>query len=403
MAGGLSDLRFNYETELFHQIRAGATLREFAKTGTQNNGFRGRERLLLGNAAKITPALIPELHQLYQNCLNFVGGAIRGDLYAIQRSDHNAFVYVSGSRYDIVLSSALVREFKPDEIAFVIGHELGHVIYEHHQIPVKEIFEHGQGLPLESSRLLFQWQRAAEISADRIGLLCSGSLSSAANVFFKTSSGLVIDKDEQIVESLRAQYHEIRALARSASRDGSETLCTHPLIPIRFKSLEIISREILALRAQKPASEWKHADAEIQQVLLETELGGGAPADRTVPLLLLCLLYVASSDKVLNHNEELFICDIQARMAPSVQFGSVLGDCKRDSAGFMKAALEDIIKNSADLRKEDIGRILQLCFCMALSDGRLSDFEVTAMETLSNVLGGDPFLIDSIIGGHARP
>src|SRR5687768_11387589 len=119
MAGGLSDLRFNYETELFHQTRTGAALRGLEGSGIQKRGFRGRERLLLGNAAKITPALIPHLHQLYQNCLSFVGGGIQGDLYVLQRSDYNAFVYASVSRFDIILSSALVREFKPDEIAFV--------------------------------------------------------------------------------------------------------------------------------------------------------------------------------------------------------------------------------------------------------------------------------------------
>ncbi len=95
---------------------------------------------------------------------------------------------------------------------------MGHVLFEHNQIPVKQILAAEEHLSYQVASLLFQWSRAAEISADRIGLLCSGSLASAANAFFKTSSGLCLDREEEIIRSLRSQYDELAPLSTAMIR-----------------------------------------------------------------------------------------------------------------------------------------------------------------------------------------
>lgn len=242
-------LRFPYEQKLFQQLQADPILGSLLNSFSKNNNFNANKRQLLGNAVKITAPLIPELYQLYQKCLTLVGDNLQGNLYVKQESSYNAGVYAVGKQFDIVLSSAIVNDFKPEEIAFVIGHELGHVLFQHNQIPVKLVLSENNQISYEMARNLLQWSRSAEISADRMGLLCSGSLNSASSVFFKTSSGLSLNKENEIINSLRSQYDEIAKL--SSSSFSNEWICTHPLIPIRFKSLELICLDILSLRHQK--------------------------------------------------------------------------------------------------------------------------------------------------------
>jgi len=110
----------------------------------------------------------------------------------IPQSSVKAYVYASpeiqaecysGNDIDCVirLSSGLIDILENEEIEFVIGHELGHFLYDH-------------GLAIisnqnESLEFLIQ-KRAQEVSADRIGLLASESLDVSIRAMMKTMSGL---------------------------------------------------------------------------------------------------------------------------------------------------------------------------------------------------------------------
>ena len=110
----------------------------------------------------------------------------------IPKSSVKAYVYASpeiqaecyaGNDTDCVirLSSGLIDILENEEIEFVIGHELGHFLYDH-------------GLAIRSNEndsleFLIQ-KRAQEVSADRIGLLASESLDVSIRAMMKTMSGL---------------------------------------------------------------------------------------------------------------------------------------------------------------------------------------------------------------------
>ena len=77
-------------------------------------------------------------------------------------------------------SSALIELLSKDELAFVMGHEIGHFLFSH------RISVHGESASLEELML----QRYQEISADRVGLIACGSFEIAAKALIKTISGL---------------------------------------------------------------------------------------------------------------------------------------------------------------------------------------------------------------------
>jgi len=397
MLPDINNLRFPYERKLFMEVQMSPDISRVLEE--VSGDFNSTKRYLLLTAVKITEALIPELYQLYQTCLERVGTGLQGNLYVRQSSDYNAGVSAVGSRFDIVLCSAIVKDFQPQEIAFVIGHELGHVLFGHNQIPVQQILANSERLSYQVASLLFQWSRAAEISADRIGLLCSGSLASAANAFFKTSSGLCLDREEEIIRSLRSQYDEIARLS-TAMIDPHETFCTHPLIPIRFKSLEMICLDIMAWRNHKSKLNisWTQIDAEIEEVLLKTEPLGKRNlhiSQNAVGLMMLSLLYIAVSDGELNQHEEYFIREIQQQVAPELNLQEILALCKGDRGKFSRQVLSDLSNNRVS--RQEAEKILQLGYAIARCDRPLSPAETQAMEAICESLGCEVLLVHAVI------
>jgi hypothetical protein len=395
----VTDLRFGYEVKLFTDLRQLPQLNDVINGVDGRHELHLRRRQLLGSGLKITADLLPELYKLYQDCLKMVGGNIVGDLYCQQHSEYNAYVHMVGNRFDIVISSAVLKDFRLSEIAFVIGHELGHVIFEHNRIPVGRILNNPNGIPFEFAQQLLQWSRAAEISADRLGLLCSGTLGSAACTFFKLSSGLLINNEDVIINSLRTQYAELQKLA-NVKRLSNEWATTHPMIPIRFHSLEMIALDILSLRKGVTTRvAWKNIDTEIMTALMETESGGDLSFISTregVSLLMLCMLYVAIADQPLNPAEEKFVRSTQMRLAPNIHIDEAVNAAKYNGVGFANTALMEIAKMQK-LSDEDAMSILSLCHYLAISDGVLEQREARAMQNICQALQKSHTLVERVI------
>jgi len=80
------------------------------------------------------------------------------------------------------------------------------------------------------------WQRAAEISADRAGLVLAGSLSAAARALFKVASGIVSTAIPASPERFAAQWQR---LVDEVIEEGEREFhhCSHPFPPLRMRAL----------------------------------------------------------------------------------------------------------------------------------------------------------------------
>ncbi len=240
-------LRFGYEETVLKKLANwldGSVLlsREEARQSLQQ--WRNE---LFGEAVRITEDLLPAVHSLYRDCLFPLGVDWQGDLFVQHSPVYNASVFAHAQQFDLVVSSALLQDFSPEELRFVIGHELGHVLFEHSRLPVNAILGRTGGVEMKLAVLLLQWSRAKEISADRVGLLCCGKLTAAVTALFRTSSGLSGIPEDRVMRSFRAQFDTLKQEI-SQSRQLPGWAKTHPLIPIRFKALELCALDILALR-----------------------------------------------------------------------------------------------------------------------------------------------------------
>lgn len=87
-------------------------------------------------------------------------------------------------------------------------------------------------------------------------MLCCGQLTTAVKALFQTSSGLSGIDVDRILRSFRNQYEALEVHIEKAS-EPQGWVRTHPMIPIRFKALELAALDIVALRQQSKAFSWK--------------------------------------------------------------------------------------------------------------------------------------------------
>ena len=158
------------------------------------------------------------------------------DILIISRENIIFFVYassdiqalclnVSNDECVIQFSSGLVNLLSEKELAFVIGHELGHFI-----------FEHGFNDKNDISFEKFQKLRSQEISVDRLGLISCGKLDYAMSAIIKTVSGL----DEKFLDFNIGQFIN-QAHKTIPTYNDYSFMDTHPSFIIRSRSLILFS------------------------------------------------------------------------------------------------------------------------------------------------------------------
>ncbi|MFA0633127.1 M48 family metallopeptidase [Vibrio breoganii] len=122
--------------------------------------------------------LTPDLFLAFESVVLRLGANrknVKGYIY--QSHELNAYSSFDDKKCIIRVSSSLVRLLDIKEFQFVIGHELGHFLFQHQLVD----FQDSQSLRLS---------RAQEISADRLGLLGCDSFESAIKAILKFSFGL---------------------------------------------------------------------------------------------------------------------------------------------------------------------------------------------------------------------
>jgi len=206
-------------------------------------GPMGVRRQLLSNSVRLSRSMSPALHEMADHCIEQLGVDIPLELYAYASPQFNAACFKpEEGRLFVMFSSSLLEAFDESELMFVLGHEFGHHVYHHHDIPIGYILN-GPDRPSASLALqIFAWARYAEISADRAGAFCANNLDAVARALFKLASGLTSQRVVNFnLSEFLAQLDEMQAVDAEPGKGApmQDWFSTHPFSPLRVKALQL--------------------------------------------------------------------------------------------------------------------------------------------------------------------
>lgn len=203
--------------------------------------LRTSERQLRERAVRVSDLNHPRIANLTLLAA-FRLGVPAPDVYVVD--DHIPNAYTSGflGRHWVVLTSRLLELLKPEELLFVIGHELGHIRREHVSWMVLTSPKEGvmqASLRLVLSLVFTQWHQRAEFAADRAGLLACRSINTSARALICVTHWRT-PADPEAIE---------REVLQDSTFDLSELFGDHPALRRRLRQIREFGR-VAALRGQ---------------------------------------------------------------------------------------------------------------------------------------------------------
>jgi Zn-dependent protease with chaperone function len=135
---------------------------------------------LLGDGVRVGPGQLQSIHRIVSSCADALGVGCP-ELYIKQDPTFNAYTLGTNQDHVVIVHSSLVDAFHSDELAFIIGHELGHIRSQHVTYSTIGYFLTNGLVALAQPLIaplvvaLNAWSREAEVTADRAGYLASQS------------------------------------------------------------------------------------------------------------------------------------------------------------------------------------------------------------------------------------
>ena len=261
-----SEIRCDNDLKLYQGLLAHPEVRRVRETlekREENRKGPGVRRHLLSTSVRLSRSMSGALHAMADRCQERLGIESRLELYAYPAPQFNAACFKpEDGRVYIMFSSSLLEAFSEQELLFVMGHELGHHVYRHHEVPIGYVLRGRRPPPADLALDLFAWSRYAEVSADRAGAFCAEDLGSVARALFKLASGIT---SENVVtfklDEFLSQVDDMLAFDNEPGQGApmQDWFSTHPFSPLRVKALTFFHESSLMLAAgyDKPALEDK--------------------------------------------------------------------------------------------------------------------------------------------------
>lgn len=236
--------KIELEQHLTQQIYAalhGELVENIISLSSFDQSSHGLRSAMEGHSFKVEKRLMSHLYDLLYGVKEKLGFADPVDFYITGDSTVNAWTIAAareGEPHIVNINSALINLMTDDELRFVVGHELGHLMNRNTEMLrlINFVFPRGTVPPLVLQYKIRLWEQLSELTADRYGYMAVENLEACLSAFFKMTSGLDISKIDMQVDAYleeNLKHLEYFISDKGLSRD------THPVNPIRVQSLNL--------------------------------------------------------------------------------------------------------------------------------------------------------------------
>lgn len=196
-----------------------------------------------GHSLKVQEELLPDIYRLCCEVKQQLAFDEPVDFYITGDATINAFSLAAedeGEPHIVNLNSGLINLMTREELRFVIGHELGHLINRDTALSrlIQFVFPPEANVPVSLQYKIRLHEQLAELVADRYGYMATQNLDVCVTSFFKMASGLDLAKMNVSIEALIADNN--RRLDYFL-RDKGTSRSSHPVNPIRVQALNLFA------------------------------------------------------------------------------------------------------------------------------------------------------------------
>lgn len=211
-------------------------------------GFFGEKPVrlaFLANAVRVSPTQFPRVHKLYGEVARTLDAPADYPVYITQSPVYNAMAYGMEQPF-IVVHSSLAGSFDDDELRFILGHELGHimsghVLYTTMMSLLTQLASMGfpiVGLAARAVLLaLMEWYRKAELSCDRAGILAVQDPEPGLRTMLKFAGGASPEANLADFVKQSDGYREAGDLGDQVYKVLNVLGATHPFPVIRVAEM----------------------------------------------------------------------------------------------------------------------------------------------------------------------
>lgn len=283
-------------SEQIYNALQGPVVEEVLKQARTTDNDSYWRSAMEGHSLKVEPRLLSRLHTLFEEVKQKLDFTEKVDFYVTGDSTVNAFSVAAdspGHPHIVNVNSALIDLMTDDELRFVIGHELGHLIDRDTSLLrlINFIFPDPSVMPIALQHKVRLWEQLSELVADRYGYLAVEDLGVCVSAFYKMASGLDLSKMDVALDVL---LEENLKHLEYFLKDKGISIDSHPVNPIRVQSLNLFATS----KSQRTLN--RHMD-ELISILLKI---GDSEIDEPMSIFLATAgLIAASADGEISDDE----------------------------------------------------------------------------------------------------
>ncbi|MBR3302769.1 MAG: M48 family metalloprotease [Bacteroidales bacterium] len=356
----------------------GSVVEEVIKTSKDTSSDDYWRSRMEGHCMKVEKEILGDFYNLCMEVKEKLGFKEQVDFYVTGDSTLNAFSIAAedeGHPHIVNINSALFDLMNTDELKFVVGHELGHIINKDTALRRLIYFvfpPDNTQIPITLYHKIRLHDQLAELVADRYGYMANENLTACVTAFFKMASGLDLCKMNVSIEAL---LEDNRKRLDYFLKDKGRSRYDHPVNPIRVQAINLFATAASEEQLNKGMEE-------LIEILLRV---GDNPMDADMSMFIATAgLIVSSIDGQITKEEIEHVVQMLAglQVFPKRFLDSIAAQNDKVPELFHQS-VENILKINPGMRES----LLYYVLGMVLSDKEIGEKEVKFVYDFGNDLG----------------